>query len=100
MEHKTNSNLVLKQNRRMRNHETKRYYCEKCDVSFDEAYCLKRHCKGIKHNPENKKLYSCPTCPEFTTNIKTAFETHLTRTKHIRRIPMAELLGLKNYFDE
>lgn len=89
-----------KQLRRNRNLENKRYHCDKCNVSFEEAYGFKLHCKGIKHNPEQKKKYKCELCPEFNTNIKTAFMHHLTRQKHTRRAIAGELLGLKDYFEE
>ena len=55
--------------------------CVECNLTFRDNWCKRRHFNGLKHNPQNKKSY---TCCGWTTNNKAHMTKHKLSKRHIR----------------
>ncbi len=66
----------------LKNRESKRYYCEKCDMAFSDNYHLNTHLDGKKHN-DRYIVYKCPheDC-DYVAKTQYTIDKHSKCRKH------------------
>ena len=82
-------NNIYNNKLRQRNIESKRFYCEPCDSSFQSIAHLNRHLKSTNHYNKVNNILPLPTkcigC-NHTFQSNYALQIHLNSNKHINNI--------------
>ena len=67
------------------------FFCEKCNIKFNNLDLLEKHKKTIKHNknniikktPKNADIFLCEIC-DFNCCKKSNYDIHILTSKHIK----------------